>query len=151
AKREGREIRLQTRFVYQEKNPPLELPSGTDRIVLEVKEGRHDRGSLTLFLEPNTLHVYNIDTLKMRAGAGTILLDWLATQAALQGHTFSIREIGNPQIFRILNRIPLLDPATVQVGGAYWPPLAPHPFDFEGGLEDPFLQERHHRARFQVF
>jgi carbonic anhydrase len=119
-------------------------------MILILKEGEDARGTATAFLEAGTLHLHDLNTERLPPGAGTIVLDWFATQAALQNRGLSLREIGNPQIFRILNRAELFDAATVQVTGTYRPPSAAEAMDYVGKLSDPLLQTRQEGAQFQV-
>jgi hypothetical protein len=90
--------------------------------LLSLKEG-WSKGSATLFVEPNAFGLYAIDTVHsevnrgpaMDTGAGTIFMEWLATEASLHGVGFNVLQIENPHVFRILRRSALMDPATTIV------------------------------------
>lgn len=148
ATREGREISLLT-TVVRPANEPLDVPEDSRRVAVVFTEGR-TRGTATLYVAKDDFLLYDIDAAWMAPGIGTIVLDWLATQAALQRKTFGILSIHNPQIIRILNRKQLLDPRTAWISGITRPALAPLPVPYEGPLDDPFFQETHEGANFRV-
>ncbi|MCE9625780.1 MAG: hypothetical protein K8R69_10090 [Deltaproteobacteria bacterium] len=121
ATRNGGEIRL--RLTESDFSAPTDdyIVPGVPRYRFEVSEGT-TRGQLTIYVEPGTLHLFHIRTrennqvtLDMAPGAGAILTDWLATQAALRGQLFSVLGINNPRIFRILQNCDLLAPRNAMV------------------------------------
>jgi len=148
AKRERREVFLKILAVTDRLAPFERYPSGTLRVSFNLQEGDRVGGGI-LFLEPDSVSLYNIQTRNMKAGAGTIFLDWLATQAVLKGRNFSIREIHNPQVFRIVRREGFMEDPDLRVAGKYHVPFAPHgAVEYEGTLQDPFLDEEHQGAAF---
>jgi hypothetical protein len=74
------------------------------------------RGELLFYRDAQTLQLYSIRTREtpdgrdLKLGTGSILIDWLATQAAFRGQHFSILGINQPRIFQILRNAPLLNP-----------------------------------------
>ncbi len=123
-----------------------EYPPGTVKVGFTLEEGDR-RGGGILYFEPGAINLYNIQTIRMKEGAGTIVLDWLATQAARHGLAFNVRSIHNPQIFRILQKNELLDPKGLRVFGKYH---ASFPQEYEGAIDDPFFAVDHQSASFHV-
>ncbi len=124
ATRQGREIRLRLDEAYRTAENNDFYSGGVPAYEFEVIEGPH-RGRLTLYLESDRIHLFSIrtqepgrDGREMIPGAGTILIDWLATQAAQRGQLFSVLGITEPRIFHILNRNALFEPGTAWVEAA---------------------------------
>jgi hypothetical protein len=101
------------------------FPVGTKATALVLKEGK-TQGAMSLFIEPRALSSLTLDTITplgtatgLASGAGSIVMDWLATQAALQGKRLNLLHIGidRHQIFDIAMRQQLFDPANTVVEG----------------------------------
>lgn len=124
ATRDGREIRLRLDEAYRTQEQNDFYNAGVPAYEFEVIEGPH-RGRLTIYLESDRVHLFSIrtqepgmDGREMIPGAGTILIDWLATQAAQRRQLFSVLGITEPRIFHILNRSALFEPGTAWVEAA---------------------------------
>lgn len=142
-------ISLHTNWVSRRLPAYERLPEGTLRVNLRVEEGKR-MGLLTLYVEKDAIHLQNIETERMGPGVGTIMIDWLASQAALRGMRFHIRDIYNPQIFRILNRESIFLPETAQVEGSFHDPETAGKQWVKGAVEDSFFAEEHSGAAFHV-
>lgn len=121
ALRNGGEIRLRLveTFLNSEGNDFVE--AGIPGYQFEVIEGPF-RGELKIYHEADSLRLFSIRTsnegvegINMPPGAGTILIDWLASQAASRGQRFDVLSVGNPRIYRILRERSLMNSATTFV------------------------------------
>ncbi|MBL7685821.1 MAG: hypothetical protein JNK65_07315, partial [Deltaproteobacteria bacterium] len=106
--------------------------SGTPSYRLIAREG-DSSGTLRVFVEDHALTLYAITTngqqgrKAMQAGAGSILVEWLAAQAALQGKQFQIYQIENPHVVDILLNHSLMDPYST-LESADWSCFAAHEY-----------------------
>lgn len=149
ATRDGREIRLRLDEVYRTQEQNDFYNAGVPAYEFEVIEGPH-RGRLTIYLESDRIHLFSIrtqepgmDGREMIPGAGTILMDWLATQAAQRGQLFSVLAITEPLVFHILNRRALFKPGTAWVEAArFWRPYGHRVVEI-GRLGDGSFLYRH--------
>jgi len=116
ARRNGQDmvLKLIDSNVSSETNPYV--PPGLQDYHFLIQEGEH-LGKLTLYLEPGQLHLFSIQNHEgtqnrpeLLPGAGTMVIDWLATQASLRGERFHILGIQNPRIFHILTQRPFFHP-----------------------------------------
>lgn len=149
AKREGRDITLKTGWLSTRLPAYETLPEGTLRLNFRVEEGDR-QGIAVVYLQKDAIHLQNIDTERMRPGVGTMLIDWLATQAALRGMSFHIRDTHNPQIFRILNREGIFLTGSARATGTYHDPHTANKLRITGPIEDGFFTESHQAASFQI-
>ncbi len=109
AQRDGGEISLELKASGRTAVADGFYPVGTPWVDFLIHEGPH-RGHAKIYLEPGQLTLEAIQTQSFQKGAGTIVMDWLATQAALHGMNFGVNTIVNSQILRILSRSQLLKP-----------------------------------------
>ncbi|MDL1871844.1 hypothetical protein FBR05_06530 [Deltaproteobacteria bacterium PRO3] len=149
AKREGREMSLKTSWLSARLPAYENLPPGTLRLNFRIEEGDR-QGIAVVYLEKDALHLQNLETDRMRPGAGTLLIDWLATQAALRGLRFHLRDTHNPQIFRILNRERIFAPGTAWAEGFFHDPLTAEKIRVAGPVEDPLFAEERQAAAFHI-
>lgn len=149
AKREGGVVSLKTSWLSARLPAYESLPPGTLRLNFRIEEGDR-QGIAVVYLEKNAIHLQNLETDRMRPGAGTLLIDWLATQAALRGRSFHLRDTHNPQIFRILNRERIFAPATARAEGSFHDPLTAEKIRVSGPIEDPLFAEEHQAAAFHI-
>ncbi len=149
AKREGRELSLKTSWLSARLPAYESLPPGTLRLNFRIEEGDR-QGIAVAYLEKDAIHLQNLETDRMRPGAGTLLIDWLATQAALRGMRFHLRDTHNPQIFRILNRERIFAPATGRAEGSFHDPLTAEKIRVSGPIEDSLFGEEHQAAAFHI-
>lgn len=103
------------------------MPAGTPRIALELRE--YDSGVLIpaatggkidLYVEPNRLSLANLERGGLEPGAGTILLDWVYTQAAARNASVDLLNIRNPKIWEILTRDQHFDLESARVELGHW-------------------------------
>lgn len=154
ATRDGREIRLRLDEAYRTAEQNDFYNPGVPAYEFEILEGPH-RGRLTVYLEPDRVHLFSIRTQEpgmegreMLPGVGTILIDWLATQAAQRGQLFSVLGITEPRIFHILNRNSLFQPGTAWVEAARFKRPYGHRVVEIGRLGDGAFLYRHHSKGF---
>jgi len=147
--REGKEIRLKTTI-----NRPVDASEGysegTRHLSLQVSEDGNT-GNLMLFLEKGTLNLYNIHTRNLGKGAGTILLDWVASQAAAKGLNFNVRCVEEAQVFRILERSRLLVPGSDSIEGVYSDPKTRESVSVEGKMSDAVFPDEPWSASYNLF
>ncbi|MCC6272405.1 MAG: hypothetical protein IT572_02960 [Deltaproteobacteria bacterium] len=149
AKREGRELSLKTSWLSLRLPAHESLPPGTLRLNLRIEEGDR-QGIAVVYLEKDAIHLQNLETDRMRPGAGTLLIDWLATQAALRGMRFHLRDTHNPQIFRILNREGIFAPGTAWAEGSFHDPETAQKIRFSGPIEATAFAEERQAAAFHI-
>ncbi|MCC6273262.1 MAG: hypothetical protein IT572_07315 [Deltaproteobacteria bacterium] len=149
ATRDGREIRLRLDEAFRTQEQNDFYNGGVPAYEFEVIEGPH-RGRLTIYLEPDRIHLFSIrtqepgmDGREMIPGAGTILFDWLATQAAQRGQLFSVLGITEPRVFHILNQHSLFLPGTAWVEAARFKRPYGHRVVEVGRLGDGAFLYRH--------
>ena len=154
AVRDGREIRLRLDEAYRTAEQNDFYNPDVPAYGFEILEGPH-RGRLTIYLEPDRVHLFSIRTQEpgmegreMLPGVGTILIDWLATQAAQRGQLFSVLGITEPRIFHILNRSSLFAPGTAWVEAARFKRPYGHRVVEIGRLGDGAFLYRHHSKGF---
>jgi hypothetical protein len=125
AVREGREFWVQLGHREKTKHYDRYFPAGTPKLYFRLKEGK-TLGRAVVYLENDAINLYSIVTKDrkivrtMSPGAGTIFLDWLATQAALQGKDFNIIRVEEPRIFHILSRNQLVEPENTIIEACLW-------------------------------
>jgi hypothetical protein len=126
--REGRTIFLQVRTQDRAEYMEAFVPDGMPRTVFDLIEGK-GRGEMEVFWAPDSIRRHEINTLHSRhhegasplpPGAGTIITEWLATQAALNGMGFQVLQIVNPRILEILSKRNLMDLSATEVEIGYW-------------------------------
>jgi hypothetical protein len=118
AEREGGTIaiRIQRHEVNREADPIT--PEGVTKLNFTVEEGE-TRGKVFAYFDREAVTLYFIDLEEsmitggpaMRRGAGSIVLTWLAEQAAAQGKVFQVTRITSDQTVKILRRQGLIDPS----------------------------------------
>ncbi|MFO1462925.1 MAG: hypothetical protein U1F66_04050 [bacterium] len=113
AEREGRELRFQTQSVEVRHRASEFIEPGAIVLKGALSEGGEGRGSMTVYLHPDRLELFMIETKSLPQGAGTLAMEWLATQAAIHRRDFGVLAIENPHILRILSRNALLDPESL--------------------------------------
>ncbi|MFO1463626.1 MAG: hypothetical protein U1F66_07585 [bacterium] len=117
AEREGRLVAIQVERL--EKNllgDPI-TPEGVTKFHFSVLEGEA-RGKVFSYFDRQGVTLYFIDLEEslitggppMRAGAGSIVMTWLAEQARSQGKNFNVTRITSEQTVKILKRQGLIDP-----------------------------------------
>jgi hypothetical protein len=106
--------KLEGRMDIDEPDSPF--PSGSFALRFILKEGE-TRGATGVVIEPEAFTSPGFETLyskepapPMAAGAGSIILEWLAVQAALLGKRINLLSIGNSKILSILLKQNLFDP-----------------------------------------
>ncbi len=110
AEREGRELRFQTQSVEIRQREEEFIEPGAIVLKGALSEGGEGRGGMKIYLHPDRWELFIIETKGLPQGAGTLAMEWLATQAAIHGRDFGVLAIENPHILRILSRNALLDP-----------------------------------------
>ncbi len=116
ARRNGQDmvLKLVDTSISSEANPFV--PPGLQGYDFWIQEGEH-LGKVSIYVEPTQLHLfsmYNSEGTQNRPellpGAGTMVMDWIATQAALRGQGLNFLAIKNPRTFHILSQRPFFHP-----------------------------------------
>lgn len=116
AHREGRPLRVQLREFAIPKGAGGKLPKDARKFGVDLIEGER-RGQAVFFTWDGNLNVSRLDTKDLGRGAGTIFLDWISTQALMEGYRIHFTNIDNPHLFRILDRGKFLDAPRSWVDG----------------------------------
>ena len=125
AVRDNREFSVKVGHREKTKRWDRYFPAGTTKLTFQLREG-NTQGKAVVYLEHTAINLYSISNQasqkvrKMLPGAGTIFLDWLATQAALQGKEFNIIRVENTHIVKILSRSGLVDPEESMIEACLW-------------------------------
>ncbi|MFO1518331.1 MAG: hypothetical protein U1F57_01490 [bacterium] len=119
ALREGREVFLQITHVEKSRKRDDYFPEGTPVFHFRLREGNRI-GEAKVYVQPEAINLYKIVTDKMLPGVGSLFLEWLATQAALQQKAFNVIRVENPRIFHILSRSDLIVPGETTVEACSW-------------------------------
>jgi len=143
AEREGREIAIRIeRHELNQNGDPI-TPEGVTKLHFSVEEGE-TRGKVFTYFGGRDLTLYFLDLEEsmitggpsMRPGAGSIVMTWLAEQAAMQGKNFNVTRITSAQTVRILQRQGLIDPIHSRVEACTR--LNPEAYDEEYRVEKVF-------------
>lgn len=157
ARREGRDITL--KLVETDRTGLLHdyFTHGLRKLKFEVREGE-ERGALTIYHQPGEINLFNVHTrplpfespskASLPPGAGTILMDWVATQAALRRETFNLIRINEPRIFDLVVRRGLLRIEESKLQACYFEEVHGHSVEGEGAFSDLAFREANRGAHF---
>ncbi|HKX11813.1 MAG TPA: hypothetical protein VJP40_01580 [bacterium] len=119
ATRDGGEIRLRLIERDMTKEGNEFLPAGLPGYRFEILEGE-TRGIWSIYAFAQAIMSFNLVTSPMRPGVGGIVLDWMATQAAVEGRQSQFVAITNLDVFMIIEKRGLIEEASAVVEAHQW-------------------------------
>ncbi|HKY62772.1 MAG TPA: hypothetical protein VJR29_05065 [bacterium] len=146
ARREGREIRAKVFESCLTSAFDRFMATGTPRISLQLWEGEPaNSGQLDFYVEPHRLSLANIARGAMPPGAGSIVIDWLYTQAAVRGAAVDILHIKNPRLWETLEQHRFFERESAQVELGHWDTVYSHFEPTVSGAYGEVPLDRHYR------
>ncbi|HEX5035366.1 MAG TPA: hypothetical protein VFW62_12880, partial [bacterium] len=119
ATRDGAEIRLRLIQRTTTRQGNDFLPAGLKGYIFEISEGS-TRGEWHVYMTKDGLMNFSLHAEDMKPGIGGIVMDWMATQAALTGRQALFAAVTNVEDFAIIKTRGLIDESSAVLEAHQW-------------------------------